>query len=102
MPIPAAISPPDAKGKQKTIVYMQCCGFIMIYSGSGSSFEFSEFRIQAKVPDPIRIQPILIKCPYLELIQKHTLNSIKKKNLDNYLPFSISYYSPTAQTVQNS
>ena len=24
----------------------------MIYSGSGSSFEFSEFRIQAKVPDP--------------------------------------------------
>ena len=36
----------------------QCCGSEMIYSGlrSGSSFEFSEFRIwirnQAKVPDP--------------------------------------------------
>ena len=32
----------------------QCCGSGMIYSGSGSSFEFSEFwiRIQAKVPDP--------------------------------------------------
>ena len=32
----------------------QYCGSGMIYSGSGSSFEFSEFRIriQAKVPDP--------------------------------------------------
>ena len=32
----------------------QCCGSGMIYSGFGSSFEFSEFRIriQAKVPDP--------------------------------------------------
>ena len=32
-----------------TIVYRtfeQCCGSEMIYSGSGSSFEFSEFRIQ--------------------------------------------------------
>ena len=31
---------------------LQCCGSETIYSGSGSSFEFSEFRIQAKVPDP--------------------------------------------------
>ena len=33
---------------------LQCCGYGMIYSGSGSSFEFSEFRIriQAKVPEP--------------------------------------------------
>ena len=32
----------------------QCCGSGMIYSRSGSSFEFSKFRIriQAKVPDP--------------------------------------------------
>ena len=30
----------------------QCCGSGMIYSGSGSSFVCSEFRIQAKVPDP--------------------------------------------------
>ena len=31
----------------------QCCGYGMIYSGSGSSFEFSEFliQIQAKGPD---------------------------------------------------
>ena len=29
----------------------QCCGSGMIYSGSGSSFEFSEFRIRAKVSD---------------------------------------------------
>ena len=34
----------------------QCCGSETIYSGSGSSFEFSEIRIriQAKVPDPCR------------------------------------------------
>ena len=34
--------------------FMQCCGSGMIYSGSGSSYEFSEFRIQikAKVPLP--------------------------------------------------
>ena len=63
-----------------------------------------------RVPDPdpgkssgsmrIRIQPILIK--YFRNNNKHTLNSIKKKNLNNYLPFSISYYSPTVQTVHNS
>ena len=38
------------------IIQYQCCGSGMIYSRSGSSFEFSEFRIririQAKVPDP--------------------------------------------------
>ena len=34
------------------IWFYQCCGSGMIYSGSVSSFEFSEFRIQAKVPDP--------------------------------------------------
>ena len=32
----------------------QCCGSGMIYSESGLSFEFSEFWIQAKVPDPCR------------------------------------------------
>ena len=31
--------------------FRQCCGSGMIYSGSGSSFEFSEFRIHAD-PDP--------------------------------------------------
>ena len=48
---------------------LQFCGSGMIYSGSGSSFEFCEFRIQVKVPDPCgpgsmrirtRIQPILL------------------------------------------
>ena len=48
----------------------------------------------------IRIQPILIK--YFEIIQKHPLNSIKKKNLNNYLSFSIQYYCPIVQTDQNS
>ena len=38
----------------KCVCWDQCCGSGMIYSGSGSSFEFSEFRlpIQAKVPNP--------------------------------------------------
>ena len=35
--------------------YSSVGGSGMIYSGSGSSFEFSEFRIQAKVPDPAYI-----------------------------------------------
>ena len=50
----------------------------MIYSGFVYSFEFSELRIR------IQIQPILI-------------NSIKKKNLNNYLQFSISYYGTILQ-----
>ena len=62
----------------------------MIYSGSG--LEFSEFQIQAKVPDPCelrnRIQPILLK--YISN-NNNTCYSIKKKNINNYLPFSISY-----------
>ena len=37
---------------QKSKKLKQCCGSGMIYSRSGSSFEFTEFRIQAKVPDP--------------------------------------------------
>ena len=61
---------------------MQCCGSETIYSGSGSSFEFSQFRI--------RIQPILIKYLYFEKIQKHPLNSIKKRNISNNV-FAILY-----------
>ena len=54
---------------------MQCCGSGMIYSGSGSSHEISEFQI--------RIQHILFKHKaYLEITKQHTINSIKKK----YLP----------------
>ena len=41
----------------------------------------------------IRIQPILIKT-------KKTLNSIKKKNLSNNLPFSIQYFCPIVQTIR--
>ena len=70
------------------------------------------FRVPDLDPDPgkssgsmqirIRIQPILIKYLYFEIIQKHPLNSFKKKNLNNYLPFSIQYYCPIVKTVQNS
>ena len=42
-----------------SLLWNQCCGFGMIYSGSGFCFEFYEFRIQAKV---------------------NTLNSVKKEN----------------------
>ena len=52
-------------------ILKQCCGSGMIYSGSGSSFEFFEIRIREKVPDPL----------FFEIIQKHPLNSNKKKNL---------------------
>ena len=37
----------------------QCCG-----SGSVSSFEFSEFRIQAKVPDPCQSRSGSNLCQY--------------------------------------
>ena len=65
---------------------LQCCG-----SGSRQKFW-------------IRIQPIFIKygTGIFRNNKKHTLNSIKKKKSNIYLPFSISYYSPTVQTVQNS
>ena len=52
--------------------YKQCFGSGMIYSGSSS--EFSEFRIQAKVPDPTHVIEV-----YLE--NETTLNSFIKKNL---------------------
>ena len=32
--------------------FKQCCESEMIYSGSGSSLEFSEFRIRVEVRDP--------------------------------------------------
>ena len=51
---------------------LQYCGSGKIYSGS--SFEFSESRVQVR----IRIQPILFK-PHWK--KTHTLNSIKIKNL---------------------
>ena len=34
--------------------------------------------------------------------KKRTFNSIKKKDCNIYLPFSLLYYSPTVQAVQNS
>ena len=50
----------------------------MIYFGSGSSFEFSELRIQAKVPYPTHI--ILVRVPgiqYLEIIKTPYIQSNK-------------------------
>ena len=62
----------------------------MIYSGSGSSSEFSEFRIriQAKVSDPCgsRSKPCFFYV-YLEIVNKTTLNLIIKKNLSTICHF---------------
>ena len=62
------------------------------FTSSGSR---QKFRIHADQA------PTYNNLVYFEIIQKHPLNSIKKKNL-NYLPFSIQYYCPIVQTVQNS
>ena len=61
----------------------QCCGSGMIYSGSGFSFECSEFRIriQAHVPDPCGSGP-RSNLYYLIIFRNnknHTLNSIKRR-----------------------
>ena len=82
----------------------QCCGSGLIYSGSGSSSEFSEFRIriQAKVPDPCGSGSN--PC-YLSIFRNCKQNHFKfnhKEESISYLPFSISNYSPTVHKVQNS
>ena len=71
----------------------------ILYSGSLYSYEFSEFRVRIQMQ--IRIQPI----PYYlsKFGEKNKFN--QKEESTNYLPFSISYYSPTVQythTVQNT
>ena len=60
----------------------QCCGL-------GSSYEFSEIQI--------RIKPIGTVLLYLSKFgrKKKQLKFIQKEEFLNYLPFSISYYSPT-------
>ena len=55
---------------------MQCCRSGMIYSRSGSSFEFSEFRIYAV---RIRIQPILFK--FFGSFEKHLKFNKKEESL---------------------
>ena len=84
--------------KKICFLLMHCWGYGMIYSGS--SFEFFDFRIQAKVPDlckssgfmRIRIQPILFKyrmVRYMRYMQEKHLKFNNKKRIFNYLPFSI-------------
>ena len=68
---------------------MQCCGFGMIYSGSGSSYEFLKFRIGIQFR--IWIQPILLThtgTGIWKLLNKKSLNSIiKKKSLPTICQF---------------
>ena len=68
----------------------------MIYSVS--SVEFSEFRIWIQVR--IWIQPILYKNHWRKKFKHLKFN--QKEEFTNYLPFSISKYSSTVHTVQNS
>ena len=73
---PLPLSPGTSSTQVRAVASkMQCCGSGMIYSGSGSSYDFSELRIQMR----IRIQPILFK--QIWTLKKHTLNSIKKEIL---------------------
>ena len=83
---------------------MQCCGFGMIYSGSGSSYEFLKFRIGIQfriwIQFWIWIQPILFKHIWRLLKKTHLKFNHQKEEFTNYLPISVSYYSPTVHTVQ--
>ena len=74
----------------------------MMYSGSGSSSEISEFRIHAKVPDPCGSgsNPYFL-CLFGNCKQNHLKVNHKEESI-NYLPFSISYYCSTVHNVQNS
>ena len=72
---------------QGTAYSDQCCGSGMIYSGSRSSFEFSEFRIHV-IPDPTHIIYV-----YLEIIKKHEST--------NYLPCSTVFRITVLQYTQS-
>ena len=88
-----------------SIVYRycnQCCGCVMINSGSGSSSEFSDFRIQTKVSDPCGSGSNPCYLSIFENCKQNHLKFNHKEESINYLPFSISYYSPTVHKVQNS
>ena len=63
-----------------------------MYSGSGSGYKFLEFRI--------RIQPLSSEHIWKLFLKTH-LKFILKEESTNYLPFSISYYTPTVQTYSN-
>ena len=90
------------------ITWWQCNGSGMIYSGSGS--EFSEFRIciriQAQVPDLCESgsesNPCYLITGIFGICKQNHLKFNHKEESINYLPFSISYYSPTVHKVQNS
>ena len=78
----------------------RCCGSETIYSGSGFSFEFSEFRIRAKVPDPCGSGSVS-NLYYLSIFRNCKKTHLKfnhKEESINYLRFSISYYTQYTQS----
>ena len=83
--------PHNNRCESATLLENQCCGSGIIYSGSGSNFEFYEYQIripiQAKVPDPCGSGS---NPHYLSIFgncKKHTINSIIKKNLSTICHF---------------
>ena len=74
----------EIPGLQSKTWILHCCGSGMIYSGS--SFEFSEFRIQAKVPDPCGSE-YGSNPNYLSVLERRIYQL-------QYMPCSILYYSP--------
>ena len=75
----------------------QYCRSGMIYSGTGSSLQFYEFWI--------RIQPILCYYIWRLFLKNLKFNQKEESTGTNYLPFSISYFSPQythCHLVQNS
>ena len=62
-------------------------GSRMIYSGSQSSFEFSEILIKAKNPDPCGSNPYYLSIVFLEIMKKFTFNQKEESTGTNYLQF---------------
>ena len=88
---------------QGPVVYtfLQCCGSGMIYSRSGLNYKFSEFRIRIRIWTRILLVPVIkhiwnlfLKNPPCKFNQEKNI-PVPIVGITNYLPFSISQYSPT-------
>ena len=81
------------------IRFFQCCGSGMIYSGSGSSSEFSEFRIpiQAKVPDSCGSGSNPCYLIIFGNCKQNHLKFNRNEESINYLPFYIILHSYSTQ-----
>ena len=77
----------------------------MIYSGSGSSFDFSEFQIQANFQihvDPDTDPTMLVKWVYLEIVKKHLKFNHKEEFINYRYLFAIFIYLPFHILLNNN